>query len=179
MGMPSQAWHFDVVTWTRSDLLDGHTGFTAHLQIIYSNLRQLPLAWASAVIVFGADCGRPPVNGRFTAMHYDENNHQVWEPLGAELTQNPQYNPNAQTCNVTDQISSWDGKPPRYIGFEVLGTGRVYQARLTLVYAIEDHAEQIAALQHRLARLENLIWGDGRGLPSLRTSQSGRHKSVA
>jgi hypothetical protein len=153
-GIITQALAFNVPTLTGIWELSGHTAFTSHFQVDDTNFAMLPIDWAIVRFVGGSGVQNGAVvSGQFVTMYYDANGNQVWENVGPLLTQRPQFTVDNLASDITAQINSWNGSFQRYLSIKVQGSGKLYEARLEVVYAVPDFSAEIADLQARVAAL--------------------------
>lgn len=137
-GIQSHGWAFNVATMTDTWTLSGHTGFTAHVEPIFTINGMTPLyvEWATAGVVIMSNNGQP-TRAQFKALYYDTQGLPVWENLGAEIVQNMSYNPDNRGSDVTAQMRTWGPPAYRQIGIAVQGNGVLLQAKVSVVYSID------------------------------------------
>lgn len=142
-GIITQALAFNVAALSGIWELSGHTAFTSHFQILNINP-----SWADIVSANIRLCiGGPGCQGQLVSMSYDAQGQQVWENVGALMT----CPVNVTVGNVSADILSWmtawkATNTQRNMSLKVKGNGKLYEARLEVVYAIPDGASPTGPL---------------------------------
>lgn len=153
-GVITEATAFNVANLTGIWELSGHTAFTSHFQILNTNLPQLTVASANFRTCITSNC-----SVQLVQMYYN-NNIQVWENIGSLLTCRPGFTVDNLSDNITTAWNSWSGTPfQRNLSIKVKGNGKVYEARLEVVYQVTDsgvdYSSELTDLSNRITALEN------------------------
>jgi len=154
IGISAQAISFNVPDWTGTWLLPSATAFSSHLAWLWPQFPQLPLRKSLAVVSISSNNGQPS-RARLKAMWFGENGQEL-ASFGNEMVQDiSNYNPHQMTQDVTNIMQGYDGHPyPLHLGIEVKGSGLLFAGALLCSYIVNDYADEIAALEARVAALE-------------------------